>query len=118
MIRFFLFILLLAVTAVGSFLLWQLPGGVTFDLFGRHGELNLFFAIVAIVVLGALVALIVSLAIGAIRLPGKFGKSRRAAKVKKANMALTDGLLAAEAGDVGLQIGSLKRQQRLQKMIG
>ena len=100
MIRFFLLILVVVATAVGSFLLWQLPGGVTFDLFGRHGELNLFFAIVAIVFLGALVALIVSLAIGAIRLPGRFGKSRRAAKVKKANMALTDGLLAAEAGDV------------------
>ena len=100
MIRIFLILLLIVAAAAGTIYLNTLPGGISFDLFGFEGRFNLAATVVAIMALGGLAALVWGVLAGLIRLPGKLGKSRHASKVKKANMALTDGLLAAEAGDV------------------
>jgi len=100
MIRIFLILLLIVAAAAGTLFLNTLPGGIDFKLFGFEGSLNLAATIVAVLLLGGIAALIWGGFAGLWRLPAKFGKSRKAAKVKKANMALTDGLLAAEAGDV------------------
>ena len=101
--RIFIVLIILALiggAAAGTLFLNTLPGGITFDLFGFEGSVNLAATVVAIVLLGALMALVWGMFSGLIRLPGKLGRSRRASKIKKANMALADGLLAAEAGDV------------------
>ena len=100
MIRILVILLLVVAAAAGALFLNTLPGGVTFDLFGYEGRLNLAASVVALLLLGGIAAFVWGAFTGLWRLPGRFGKSRRAAKVKKANMALTDGLLAAEAGDV------------------
>ena len=101
--RIFIVLIILVLiggAAAGTLFLNTLPGGISFDLFGFEGQFNLAATVVAIMLLGGLAALAWGIVAGLIRLPGRMGKSRRASKVKKANMALTDGLLAAEAGDV------------------
>lgn len=100
MVRFFIVIIGVVLAGVGTVLLARLPGGVEFDLFGHQWYMASWIFLLALLLLGTFIALILWLMMGVFRLPAKFGKSRRAAKVKKANMALTDGLLAAEAGDV------------------
>lgn len=100
MIRILLILLLVAGAAAGTIFLNTLPGGIEFNLFGFEGSLNLAATVVALLFLGGFAALIWGGFAGLWRLPGKFGRSRKVAKIKKANIALTDGLLAAEAGDV------------------
>lgn len=100
MIRFVILVLIMVATAIGSYLLLKLPGGVEFDLFGWQGKLNVLGLVLALIALGTLIAALLWLTISVFRLPSLFGRSRKTAKIKKANMALTDGLLAAEAGDV------------------
>lgn len=100
MLRIFFILLLVVAAAAGTIFLNTLPGGVEFDLFGFEGRLNLAATVVAVLFMGGIAALIWGLFAGVWRLPGKFGRARKATKIKKANIALTDGLLAAEAGDV------------------
>ncbi len=102
MIRLFFIILLVAAGGVATFLLAKLPGSVTLDAFGTQIQLPLVLSILLLLVLGGAVALVWGAFIGLWRLPGKIGKSRQMSRVKKANLALTDGLLAAEAGDVAV----------------
>ncbi|MDG1824710.1 MAG: heme biosynthesis HemY N-terminal domain-containing protein [Henriciella sp.] len=81
----------------------RLPGGLTIDLgTGAVYEFELVFALLGIVLIGAVMALLWSLVTGMVTLPSRFSKSRKASKTKLANKALADGLLAAEAGDAVL----------------
>ena len=94
--RIFIVLIILALiggAAAGTLFLNTLPGGITFDLFGFEGSVNLAATVVAIVLLGALMALVWGMFSGLIRLPGKLGRSRRASKIKKANMALALSLI-------------------------
>lgn len=100
MVRLFIIILLVVAAGAGTVALATLPGGVSFDLFGWEGRLPVWATILLQLLLGGLIALVWGLFAGLWRLPGKLGRSRKKSKVKKANLALTDGLLAAEAGDV------------------
>lgn len=100
MARLFIYILLFAVAAAGILFLSQQPGSVSFNLFGFEGSMNLAVTVLVLALLGGVIALIWGLFTGLIRLPGKVGKSRERSKINKANQALADGLLAAEAGDI------------------
>jgi HemY protein len=102
MVRLFFIILLVAAGGVATFLLAKLPGSVTIDAFGTQVQLPLVLSILLLLVVGGAVALFWGAFVGLWRLPGKIGKSRQMSRVKKANLALTDGLLAAEAGDVSV----------------
>ncbi len=102
MIRLFFILVCIAAVAVAAFLLAQMPGSVTINTASGGVELPLVLSAAALLVLGGAVALFWGAFVGLWRLPGKIGKSRRLSKVKKANLALTDGLLAAEAGDVSV----------------
>ena len=102
MIRLFFILVCVAAVAVAAFLLAQMPGSVTINTASGGVELPLVLSAAALLVLGGAVALFWGAFVGLWRLPGKIGKSRRLSKVKKANLALTDGLLAAEAGDVSV----------------
>ena len=100
-----LFLIFLLIVLAGIFVLWasRLPGGMTLDLGnGTLYEFELVWALLAILLVGAALALAWSLVTGLVTLPSRFGKSRRASKVKAANKALADGLLAAEAGEAAL----------------
>ena len=100
MIRLLIAVIVVVAAGIGTVILAGLPGGVEFDIFGYQWFMPTWAFVLGLLLVGTLIALALSVGAGIVRLPGKFGKSRRAAKVKKANMALTDGLLAAEAGDV------------------
>ena len=100
-----LFLIVLLIVAAGVFVMWasSWPGGLTLDLGnGTLYELELVWALLAVLLVGGALALVWSLLTGLVTLPHRFGKSRRASKTKAANKALADGLLAAEAGDAAL----------------
>ncbi|MBO6687304.1 MAG: heme biosynthesis protein HemY [Henriciella sp.] len=100
-----LFLIILLIVLAGIFVMWasRLPGGLILDLGGGTVyEFEIVWALLAILLVGAAMALIWSLLTGLVTLPSRFSRSRKASKVKAANKALADGLLAAEAGDADL----------------
>ncbi|MFN3313838.1 MAG: heme biosynthesis protein HemY [Hyphomonas sp.] len=102
MSRFFLFIFVLLLVALGAVLSWwafNLPGEVTFPVGQEIVSIRSGVAAILILVLGGLVALAWWVATGLLVLPGRISKSQRAARTRKANAALAEGLLAAEGGD-------------------
>ncbi|MCF6329889.1 MAG: heme biosynthesis protein HemY, partial [Henriciella sp.] len=97
-----LFLIILLIVLAGLVVLWasRLPGGLIIDLgTGATIEVELVFALLGLLLLGAAMAVVWSFFTGLIRFPTRFRKSRKASKVRDANRALADGLLAAEAGD-------------------
>lgn len=98
-------LIILLIIVIGVAVLWasRLPGGISIDL-GTAGiyELDAALAILLFIALGGLVALVWWLLTNFFTLPSRFGKKRRASKIRDANKALADGLLAAEAGDATL----------------
>lgn len=100
MIVLILFMLLVLVIGIGFVLASKLPGGVTLDLAGAGSyELDAIPTILLLIALGGLVAIIWWFLASFVTLPKRFSKSRKASKIRDANRALADGLLAAEAGD-------------------
>lgn len=107
---FILFIILISLgSAYGAYLLLSMPGGMRIDAFGLEVELNVFWSVIALLLLGGLIALGISLITGFWRLPKRIGKGRTARKVKQGNQALADGLLAAEAGDAKAALRHAKK---------
>ena len=100
--RIFLFlIILIAVLAAGMFSWWAftLPGAVTVPVGDTEMSIQTGLALVIVLMLGGLIAFAWWIISGIFVLPGKIGRSRRTSRTRKANAALTEGLLAAEAGD-------------------
>ena len=100
-----LFVVIALLVLTGLFVLWasRLPGGLTIDFgTGTAYEIELVVALLGLLLLGAAIAVIWSFVTGLLSFPSRFGKARRASKVREANRALADGLLAAEAGDAVL----------------
>jgi HemY protein len=105
MIVLFLILLVIIVLLVGILIYRasSLPGGVTVDL-GSAGsfEFDAVLSILLLVGIGALSAFLIWLIFSLLSSPWKFKNARKASKTKKANKALAEGLLAAEAGDAPL----------------
>ncbi|MBU1286604.1 MAG: heme biosynthesis protein HemY [Alphaproteobacteria bacterium] len=101
--RIFLFVLILLIIVGGALIgFWavNLPGSVVInDSRGELVSLHMGVAAIALIVFGGLVAAAWWLLSGLFVLPGKIGRARQSSLARKANMALTEGLLAAEAGD-------------------
>lgn len=98
-----LFLVILLIVLAGIAVLWaaRLPGSVLITLGPETAiELKLVVAILAVLLLGAAMALVWAALTGLIKFPARFSRAREAARRRKANRALADGLLAAEAGDV------------------
>ncbi len=97
-----LFLIVVLIVIAGVAVLWasRLPGGLIIELGnGDTYTFELVWALLGLLLLGAAMALIWSMVTGLISFPRRFRKSRKASKVRDANKALADGLLAAEAGD-------------------
>ena len=109
MIRLFAILLLIVLAGAGTLYLASLPGHVQIDAFGIVAEINLVWATLFAIFLCGVVIAVWSLLSGLWKLPGKLGRSRHIARVRKANQALTDGLLAAEAGDAAQAIRLAKK---------
>ncbi len=100
MIILILFILLVIVIGIGFVFASKLPGGITIDLASAGSyELGVVPTILFLIAIGGAVALVWWLLASFVTLPKRFSRSRKASKVRDANRALADGLLAAEAGD-------------------
>ncbi len=100
-----LFVIICLFVLAGVFVLWAsgLPGGLTLDLGnGALYEFEMVYGLLAILLLGGAIALIWSGVSALLKLPGRFSRSRKASRIRAANKALSDGLLAAEAGDAAL----------------
>ena len=98
-----LFLVILLIVLAGVAVLWasRLPGSVLINLGPETTiELKLVVAILAVLLLGAAMAVIWGALTGLLKMPSRFSKSREASRTRHANKALADGLLAAEAGDV------------------
>jgi HemY protein len=105
MIVLVLILLVIVVISVGvaMYRASSLPGGVTIDL-GSAGiwELDAALSILLLVGIGATSAFLIWLIFTLLSSPWKFKNARNASKIKKANRAIADGLLAAEAGDAAM----------------
>ena len=94
-------VILLMVVAVLALGWWAftLPGEVTVPVGQEEVRIKAGLAVVGVLFLSALIAAVWWILSGLFVLPGRISRSRRRSKAKKANSALTEGLLAAEAGD-------------------
>ena len=107
---FLIFVILLMLgSAYGAYLLLSMPGGMQINAFGLEIELNVFWSVIALLLLGSLIALTISLLTGFWRLPKRIGKGRTERRRKQGNQALADGLLAAEAGDAKAALKHAKK---------
>lgn len=115
MSRFFLFIFVLLLISVGAVLAWwafSLPGEVTFPVGQEIVSIRTGVAAILLLVFGGLIALAWWLATGILVLPGRISKAQRLARTRKANAALTEGLLAAEGGDSKAALRLAKKAMR------
>ncbi len=90
---------LVVVIAAGTIYLSTLPGTIEIRMLGVEGTLNVPLALLLFVVVSAALAVVWSLLAGLVSLPGRLGRAQRESRARKADQALADGLLAAEAGD-------------------
>ncbi len=115
MSRFFLFFFVLLLLALGAFLAWwafSLPGEVTIPVGEEIVAIRSGLAVILILIFGGLMALFWWLATGLLVLPGRISRARRAARTRKANAALAEGLLAAEGGDAKAALKLARRAMR------
>lgn len=99
-IIFLLTVLLVIGVVAGTYWLMPQEGGISFDLFGFEGSLPFLWSILALLLVGAGLAVLWALLFKTFSLPWSIGRARRRSQETKATKALADGLLAAEAGDV------------------
>ena len=101
--RILLFIGVVTLLVLGALFAWwafQLPGEVVVrDATGELISFKSWLAALIMLILGGGIAIAWWLLSGIFVLPGKLGKSRQRVRSRKANSALAEGLLAAEAGD-------------------
>ena len=100
--RIVLFVLILLLFVVAATFAWwalTLPGAVTIPWGEQEISIQSGLAAFLMLVLGGVIAFCWWIVSGLFILPGKIGKSRQVSRTRKANSALTEGLLAAEAGD-------------------
>ncbi|MEL6323832.1 MAG: heme biosynthesis HemY N-terminal domain-containing protein, partial [Pseudomonadota bacterium] len=102
--RLLLLIVLIVAAGAGALYLATLPGSVQVDAFGLSIRLKLVWATLILVLFSGIAAAIWGLIAGLWMLPGKWGKAREQSRMRKANAALAEGLLAAEAGDVSAAV--------------
>ncbi|MEM7766057.1 MAG: heme biosynthesis HemY N-terminal domain-containing protein [Pseudomonadota bacterium] len=96
-----LLIIALAVLVVGlgAYWLFSLEGTVAIAVPGTTAELSIGLALLLLVATALVLAVAWWLLTSFVSLPWAMGRARRGARIRKANKALTEGLLAAEAGD-------------------
>lgn len=109
-----LIVVILAAVLFGGLGLWlyTLEGSISLEQAGISRSLPLGWAILIAIGIGGLLAVAWWLIWGTLSMPWTIGRARRDSKVKKANKALTEGLLAAEAGDAKAALKLAKKAAR------
>ena len=108
-----LFIFLLAgAAALTGYWLWTLEGSVAISVPGTTTTLPLGLAILFGVLIAGLVAVVWWVLAGLVTMPWTLGRAHRSGQIKKANRALAEGLLAAEAGDARAALRLARRAEK------
>ena len=124
--RIVLFVVILLLFAVAASFAWwtlSLPGAVTVPYGEQEISIQSGLAAFLMLLLGGVIAFAWWILSGLFILPGKIGKSRQVSRTRKANSALTEGLLAAEAGDANTALklarkaGKHADDERLQLLL-
>ncbi len=99
-----LFFILVSIVFIGLGIFWlsTLQGFVTIDVFEREIRMPLILAILFMLFVVSFFILIWAGLVKLWRLPGEMKTLRKTKRVRTANTALAEGLLAAEAGDTVL----------------
>ena len=101
MIRLVIIGLVLVAIVLGALWLNDVPWRVVLE---RENQPDYAFSMTGaaaiMALLGAVIALLWSLFIGALRLPGRFSRMRKRSRTRKGNDALASGLLAVEGGNL------------------
>ena len=96
----FLVLLLLLISALAfGWWAYTLPGKVTVPIGAEEISIKSGAAVALVLALSGLMAAAWWIISGIFVLPGRISRSRKRSRARKANAALTEGLLAAEAGD-------------------
>lgn len=110
--RIFLLFIALLIIVIGAAIGWwafNLPGEVTLPVGDSIVSIRSGFALLGLILFGGIIALGWWILSGLFILPGKIGQKRTHRKAKKANSALAEGLLAAEAGDASTALKLAKK---------
>ncbi|MEM9740585.1 MAG: heme biosynthesis HemY N-terminal domain-containing protein [Pseudomonadota bacterium] len=105
----------LIIVLLGGLGFWLANIGGSIELIlpdGTTTGLPLGFAILAGVLFAGLIAVIWWIFTGLVTMPWTLGKARKAGQIKKANRALAEGLLAAEAGDAKTALKLARRASK------
>lgn len=92
-------ILIAAIAAIAGYWLYSMEGTVSIAVPGTEASLPIGLALLLGLLAAGLVAVAWWVLTGLVTMPWTLGRARRDSKVRKANKALAEGLLAAEAGD-------------------
>lgn len=109
MIRIIFLVLIILAAIVGAYQLLSMDGGMQINAFGLEVELNVLWSVIGLLLLGCLIAFVISVLAGFWKLPKRIGKGRAERRRKQGNQALADGLLAAEAGDAKAALRHAKK---------
>lgn len=107
-----LIFLLAGAAALTGYWLWTLEGSVAISVPGTTTTLPLGLAILVGVLIAGLVAVVWWVLAGLVTMPWTLGRARRSGQIKKANRALAEGLLAAEAGDARAALRLARRAEK------
>lgn len=110
-----LLFVVLIIVALGAMGFWLASLGGSIELTlpdGTTSGLPLGFALLGGVLFAGLVAVGWWIFTGLVTMPWTLGKARRAGQVRKANRALAEGLLAAEAGDAKTALKLAKKASK------
>ena len=100
MLRVALLLLVAVVAALVSVQVFTSDAGlVHFEWFGWEGDTTAWFALVVVIVVGALSLPLLRLVMFLMDAPGRIGKAGERARIRRGQEALALGLIAAEAGE-------------------
>src|SRR5829696_6237963 len=100
MLRVALLLLVAVLAALLSVQVFTSDAGIVhFEWFGWEGDTTAWFALVVVIVVGALSLPLLRLVMFLMDAPGRIGKAGERARVRRGQEALALGLIAAEAGE-------------------
>lgn len=113
MIRLVVFLIIAILAALVAVWFANNPGHVMLQWQGMQVETSVGVAIVGILAVAALLTLLVEIVWGVVRLPARLARSRRRARTIEGYQTLSQGLIAAAAGDRNVARAHVKEAERL-----
>ncbi|SNB53026.1 HemY protein [Arboricoccus pini] len=113
MIRLVVFLIIAILAALVAVWFANNPGHVLLQWQGMQVETSVGVALIGILATAALITLLVEILWGIVRLPARLAKSRRRARTIEGYQTLSQGLIAAAAGDRNVARAHVKKAEQL-----